>query len=517
MSGVTATDFADMQGLVRFGHGKLKAAEFLLLDVADAAAARTWLAAAPVTTAEKLDAPPPTALQVAFTAAGLRALGVEPDLVAQFPQPFLAGMAGEDSRSRRLGDIAGNDPSHWHWGRPQPHLILMLYAEPGGLDAFKAAVTGAAFDQAFTVVRMLPTNNNRGVEPFGFVDGVSEPVIDWEGTQTTSQHRRLTYANLLAPGEVVLGHPNEYGEITSRPLVRPETPGAGVLPAADDAPRSRDFGRNGTYLVLRQLHQDVRGFWRFLDAAAGHDADRRVALAEAMVGRHLDGRGLIPDGRAVPGGRPGNNFVYDADPDGHVCPVGAHIRRANPRTGDHPPGVGGPMSWLLSTLGFRRRRDGRAGRHDLVASARFHRIVRRGREYGVVLSPEDALVPRPGRGARPALRLPLRQHRAPVRIRAERLDRLGQVRWPLRPSRTRCSATGRRSPAACGPTASPSRAGPAWPSGWKACRPSSPCAGGHTSSCPASGRFDTSPAAARRRNGRDSSPDRAAPAPASGL
>jgi deferrochelatase/peroxidase EfeB len=304
-------------------------------------------------------------------------------------------MAGEDSRSRRLGDIAGNDPSHWHWGRPEPHLILLLYAEPGQLDAFKAGVTGELFDRAFTVVRSLPTNDSRGIEPFGFVDGVSEPVVDWDGTQTTSQHRRLTYANLLAPGEVVLGHPNEYGEFTSRPLVRPEAQGAGALPAADDAPGSRDFGRNGTYLVLRQLHQEVRGFWRFLDDAAGHDAARRKALAEAMVGRHLDGRGLIADNCVVPGGRPGNNFVYDADADGHVCPVGAHIRRANPRTGDHPPGVGGPWSWLLSTLGFRRRPDKRAGRHDLVASARFLRIVRRGREYGEVVSPEDALAPGP--------------------------------------------------------------------------------------------------------------------------
>jgi hypothetical protein len=156
MSAVAAIDFADMQGLVRFGHGKLKAAEFLLLDIADPAAARAWLAAAPVTTAEKLDAPPATALQLAFTAAGLRALGVEADIVDQFPQPFLAGMAGEDSRSRRLGDIAGNDPSHWHWGRPEPHLIVLLYAEPGQLNAFKAGVTGEHFDRAFTVVRILP-------------------------------------------------------------------------------------------------------------------------------------------------------------------------------------------------------------------------------------------------------------------------------------------------------------------------------------------------------------------------
>ena len=33
-----------------------------------------------------------------------------------------------------------------------------------------------------------------------------------------------------------------------------------------------------------------------------------------------------------------NGFLFDADPDGLSCPIGAHIRRANPRTGDAPAG-----------------------------------------------------------------------------------------------------------------------------------------------------------------------------------
>ena len=43
------------------------------------------------------------------------------------------------------------------------------------------------------------------------------------------------------------------------------------LPAAEDVPEMRDLGRNGTYLVLRQLKQDVRGFWRFADLQANSD------------------------------------------------------------------------------------------------------------------------------------------------------------------------------------------------------------------------------------------------------
>jgi deferrochelatase/peroxidase EfeB len=388
---VAAIDFADIQGLIRFGHGRLQGAEFLLLEVADAAAARDWLRSAPVTTAEWQDPPPESALQLAFTAGGLRALEVAPEIVAQFDQPFLAGMAGEESRSRRLGDVGPNHPAHWRWGRPAPDVLLMLYARPGELEALKASVLDEPFGRAFRVAASLPTNTVRGIEPFGFGDGISEPKLDWEQVFTTDRHSRLDYANLLASGEVLLGYRNEYGEITPRPLLGPGAGGAIDLPRADDAPDRFDLGRNGTYLVVRQLHQDVRGFWQFLDRAAGGDAPRRDALARAMVGRHRDGTPLIADRSGIPGGAAGNDFTYQDDPDGHACPVGAHIRRANPRTGDHPPGVSGFVPWLLSTLGFRRRRDRLPGRHDLVASTRFHRLVRRGREYGAVLSPEDAL------------------------------------------------------------------------------------------------------------------------------
>ena len=61
-------DYGDVQGLVRFGHGRLEDACYLLVDVADAAAARTWLRHAPVTTAVTMTPPPGTALQIAFTA-----------------------------------------------------------------------------------------------------------------------------------------------------------------------------------------------------------------------------------------------------------------------------------------------------------------------------------------------------------------------------------------------------------------------------------------------------------------
>ena len=78
-----SVELDDVQGLVRFGYRHLTEACFLLLRVKDPAAARAWLAQAPITSAVKADPLPQTALHVAFTSEGLRALEVAPDLCAR--------------------------------------------------------------------------------------------------------------------------------------------------------------------------------------------------------------------------------------------------------------------------------------------------------------------------------------------------------------------------------------------------------------------------------------------------
>ena len=65
-------EFEDIQGLLRFGYKHLTQACFLLLRIRDAEAARAWLANAPVTSAITRKPPPRTAMQIAFTGAGLR-------------------------------------------------------------------------------------------------------------------------------------------------------------------------------------------------------------------------------------------------------------------------------------------------------------------------------------------------------------------------------------------------------------------------------------------------------------
>ena len=392
MTGPTL-DYRDVQGLVRFGYKHLKAARYVVLQVTNRAAAQAWLRQAPVTTAEFVQPPPPQALHIALTAAGLEVLGVPAAVRAAFSPEFLGGMT-DANRARRLADLGANAPEYWRWGGGAglPHVLAMFFTETDDqLDAFVARATGRAFATAFAVQQRLETSDQDGVEPFGFADGISQPTIDWDQA-TARDSRRLDYSNVAALGEFLLGYPNEYGKVTDRPIVSGD--GAATdLPSAIDDPGKRDVGRNGTYLVFRQLDQDVRAFWQFVHRATGGDPAAIDRLSSAFVGRTRLGEPLMA---AVSGGVERheqvrlNEFTFDGDPRGVICPVGAHIRRSNPRTADYPGRPTGVRKLLAalggSTKGFR---------DDLVSPVRFHRVLRRGREYGPTLSPLDALQPAP--------------------------------------------------------------------------------------------------------------------------
>jgi deferrochelatase/peroxidase EfeB len=379
-------DFEDIQGLVRYGYKRLTQACFLLLRVRDAAAARAWLGTAQVTPAIERRPPPRTALHIAISAPGLHKLGVERDIVEGFSAEFLAGMTSDASRARRLGDLGANDPAGWKWGgapHDVPHVLAMVYAVPGELDARLAAVR-AQCAAGFEETDALFAANLRESEPFGFNDGISQPRVDWERRRAARDEEQFAFTNRSCLGEYLLGYPNEYGAYTDRPLLEPQRDPGALLPRAEDAPGMADLGRNGSYLVMRQLRQDVGGFWQFIDRQAGGEPMLRRRLAEAMVGRKMEGgEALVGRGRERIDGieedeRPLNGFTYRSDPDGLRCPLGAHVRRANPRNADLPAGWANPLSRLWRRLGF----GADPLRPDLVASTRFHRLLRRGREYG---------------------------------------------------------------------------------------------------------------------------------------
>lgn len=393
----TEADARDTQALVKTGFDKL-GCSLLLLRIEQAASARIWLRGQIGNVANMgqvgHNKPPiEQTLQIALSAAGLKALGCQ-DALDQFAPEFTTSLADTPNRSQRLGDIASNAPENWLWGvgEREPHVLLMVFAGKDQITTASADLQSAALASGLSLVQSLSTSDMNGFEPFGFKDGVSQPGIDWNGTRNIGSSADMDYHNRIAIGEFLLGYRNEYGLYSERPLLPADAKNAQSLPMAEEQPNQRDLGRNSSFLVLRQLQQDVNGFWRWAyQETKGSDA-LATSLAEAMVGRQKSGEpfaGLgqqqIPGVEPVRVGEPRNDFVYSSDKPGQVCPVGAHIRRANPRTGDYPDGRTGLLKKLLALLGLTGRAE-----DDRIASARFHRLLRRGREYGSALPAADA-------------------------------------------------------------------------------------------------------------------------------
>lgn len=390
----TEADARDTQALVKTGFDNL-GCSLLLLRIEQAASARVWLRGQIGNVASMgevgHDKPPiEQTLQIALSAAGLRALGCQ-DALDQFAPEFTASLVDTPNRSQRLGDIASNAPENWLWGvgEREPHVLLMVFAGKDQITTVSADLQNAALASGLSLVQSLATSDMNGFEPFGFKDGVSQPGIDWNGTRNIGSSADMDYHNRIAIGEFLLGYRNEYGLYSERPLLPADTQNAQSLPMAEDQPNQRDLGRNSSFLVLRQLQQDVNGFWRWAyQETKGSDA-LATSLAEAMVGRHKSGEPFSDLGHqqiaGVDTAKPRNDFTYTKDRPGQVCPVGAHVRRANPRTGDYPDGRTGLLKKLLALLGLTGKAE-----DDRIASARFHRLLRRGREYGSALPAADA-------------------------------------------------------------------------------------------------------------------------------
>ena len=174
-----------------------------------------------------------------------------------------------------------------------------------------------------------------------------------------------------------------------------------------------------------------------------------------------------------------NQFTFDDDPAGVRCPIGAHVRRANPRNADYAGRPTG-LARLIADLGFGRK----VFRDDLTSAVRFHRILRRGREYGPGLSPHDAVGRRPaGRGERGLHFICLN---ANIGRQFEFLQNAWMASTKFAGSaRESDPLVGNREPVPGCPVTDAftlPRDGPARPGSWRACRASSPCGAAPTSS-----------------------------------
>jgi Dyp-type peroxidase family len=181
-------------------------------------------------------------------------------------------------------------------------------------------------------------------EHFGYRDRLSEPQIEGSGTQPTPGSGAPVKA-----GEFILGHADESGEVV--PLPKPEV-----------------LTRNGTFMAYRRLQEHVGAFRDFLRQHGGPTAEGQELIAAKLMGRWRSGAPLIlapeKDDPALGADyQRNNNFNYGKmDPQGYAIPLGAHIRRMNPR----------------DTASYMQRR----------------RMIRRGATYGPPLpegAPEDGV------------------------------------------------------------------------------------------------------------------------------
>jgi Dyp-type peroxidase family len=363
-------DLDDIQGLIARGYRTLPRARFTMFTAEDPAAAHallSWLLPQ-VTPAGRFSGD--SALHVAYTPTGLRRLGLPESVIAGFQPQFRSGMT-DPNRSRFLGDVGESDPHYWVWGGPQEPPIdglILLYARSPEILGARQAELARKFDAAgIRQVIVLDTLELGDNEPFGFHDGISQPVIQGLPKASGAARAGTPGGRVVPAGEFVLGYPNVYDQLTDRPLLPAADDPRCVLPRDPAGSGAADLGRNGCYLVVRQLEQDVDGFWRYAGQATrrpdgSEDPGARTALAAKMVGRWPSGAPLVetPD-RDDPRLGDDNDFGYHrTDPLGLACPLGAHIRRVNPRDSlDPQPGTDASLAV----------NDG-------------HRLLRRGRSYG---------------------------------------------------------------------------------------------------------------------------------------
>jgi len=298
---------------------------------------------------------------IAFTAHGLTRLGVSAEDMDTFPTPFQNGMTSP-GRSRAIGDLGAHAPEHWLWGQAdETDAAVLLFATEAEIlarniktisDSLAEAGGAVLFEQRMTDRPADP--DAQVIEPFGFADGISQPIM------RDSPRARIdaNAEHVVEAGEFLLGYPDNTGFMPSTPTIQAmHDPGcvlteSGTLTTGVEASFQgggsdgrRDFGRNGSFLVIRHLEQDVDRFHAFSAKTAtsllaepacpfqGTDPKALGALIEAkMLGRWQNGRSLVrhvfpEDGHGVD-----NDFAFQReDPQGFACPFGAHIRRANPR------------------------------------------------------------------------------------------------------------------------------------------------------------------------------------------
>jgi deferrochelatase/peroxidase EfeB len=374
----------DIQGFVVRGY-RMPMVRHFLLTVSDPANARKLLGrlvsgnevdTPQITTAEdwhvgfepgpgdnSADAPhrkPDYCLNVGITWPGMIALEVKELVPTISFKSFGAFTAGAAERANLVGDTGPGAPENWigAFGKGSDHVLVTLHALcPQAMTSYSDRLSalfaeGGAFRETWRQdgMALIGMQDGKPVPTskvhFGYTDGISMTTIH--------------------------GGPERYPPDHQQPC----EPWLFVL--RDDAesylvPEPRELGLNGSFACFKMIVTDVVGFENFLQS--NKDKIDPELLAAKICGRWRNGvpLSLSPDTDSPANGIPHeqlNNYEYvnadgSGDPKGLRCPVGAHMRRINPR--------GQPVT----------------GQNQPGGSNNIHRLIRRGMPYGPVYDPRQ--------------------------------------------------------------------------------------------------------------------------------
>ncbi len=327
---MTKIDVSDIQGFALKGYN-FPFARYLLLELGEPEAARALLLKLldVITTGQRwdVDKKPMSTVNIAFTHKGLVRMDLPLASLLSFPLEFQQGMK---ARGDILGDTGWNGPGRWDgiWREERVHAWLAVNARSAGAleeccgDMLRLmdATQGARLLQAQDANALLIDGRISTKEHFGYTDGFGNP--DFKGAErdcVPGQGKLDELGNwqALATGEFLLGYADEAGELPVAPI-------------------PHLLGHNGTFMVYRKLHQNVATFRAYLEEQGSRYPGGKEKLAAKFVGRWRDGTPLErsphrPDPVIVADNSENTNFTYGDDAAGTRCPIGAHIRRVNPR------------------------------------------------------------------------------------------------------------------------------------------------------------------------------------------
>jgi deferrochelatase/peroxidase EfeB len=380
----TMFDLGDIQGFILRGY-RMPMVRHFLLSVGAPAEARKALGrlisgdesdAPQITTAEDwhvafapgpgdnpAEAPrrkPDYCLNVGITWPGMVALEIKARVPTLAFKSFGAFLAGAAERAKLVGDTGPSAPEKWvgGFGKGSDHVLVTLHSlSPDAMKSYSDRLS-ALFAERNAFREIWRTDGMAWIEmkdgkpqftskvPFGYTDGISVTTIHGGPERYPPDHQQPCEPWLF--------------------VLREESENYFV-------PEPRELGLNGSFAVFKMIETDVVGFENFLQS--NKDKIDPELLAAKICGRWRNGvpLALSPDTDSPPGGIPLdqlNNYEYvntdgSGDPKGLRCPVGAHMRRINPR--------GQPV----------------IGQGQPGGSNNTHRLIRRGMPYGPNYDPKQ--------------------------------------------------------------------------------------------------------------------------------